>query len=645
MKQEKNSEKLSEYSPEASDIPPGSSAEILSEKHLADFRHIDFHSPEFNAVDDLDDNIGNFRDFQALDGIVTADMLHQEERKKKQDSPGKNDKSLAAVKHSPERNISKTQSEPEPSPLIIVSKGRTLIIGTDGDSVLYCGELLTARGLSCSLYLVTDKEDDRLRPCDNKQSFMHADSIIVNGSFGGFTAEITCSSGQVHTKQSPVENNSAFDLVLDLQSVPAFAGKRLPMGYYAPGGDKARLEAALRELSELKGRFTKPQFTVFHKESCLYGLSRANNCQRCLEICPVSAIRIEHEEIFINQHLCQGCGSCALVCPSDAIHMINPSGNELAAGIRDLLTASRDDISSPVLVIHPEDIPPVELNKISDNFDNRPVLFGVDEVACIGPEIMLAALAYGAGAVVMVLNGDIPADTIRALERRQQVCAAVLRGLEIQEDRISLFVLPAGMSDFPDNILYPALHEANFSAPMMPAATFSPDCDRRTLFRLAVRHLYDVSAGDSPWITLPADAPFGAIALDKSACTLCMACASVCPTGALSAGNDHPLLCFVENNCHQCGLCSEACPEGAVQLFPRISCDDDTHQPPAVLHEAEPFNCIECGVPFAAAAMIKHLEDKLAGHWMYSSDRQIRRLRMCRTCRTRDALLAKDFQR
>jgi len=326
--------------------------------------------------------------------------------------------------------------------------------------------------------------------------------------------------------------------------------------------------------------------------------------------------------------------------------MINPSGKELVAGIRDLLAASLDDeISSPVLVIHPEDILPVELNIISDNFDSRPVLFGVDEVARIGPEIMLAALAYGAGAVVMVLNGDTPADTIRALERWQQVCATVLRGLEIQEDRISLLVPPAEMSDSPNNIQYSAFHKANFSAPIIPVATFSPDCDRRTLFRLAVHHLYDVSAVDSRWITLPADAPFGTIALDKSTCTLCMACASVCPTGALSAGNDHPLLCFMENNCHQCGLCSEACPEGAVQLLPRILCDDEKHQSPAVLHEAEPFNCIECGVPFAAPAMIKHLENKLAGHWMYINDRQIRRLRMCRACRTRDALLAKDFQR
>jgi hypothetical protein len=63
-----------------------------------------------------------------------------------------------------------------------------------------------------------------------------------------------------------------------------------------------------------------------------------------------------------------------------------------------------------------------------------------------------------------------------------------------------------------------------------------------------------------------------------------------------------------------------------------------------VLREAEPFRCIECGEPFASQAMISRMQEKLTGHWMYSSDRQMSRLRMCRACRTRDALMAKDFR-
>ena len=42
--------------------------------------------------------------------------------------------------------------------------------------------------------------------------------------------------------------------------------------------------------------------------------------------------------------------------------------------------------------------------------------------------------------------------------------------------------------------------------------------------------------------SLPAGSPFGAVAVDPAACTLCMACAVACPSGALSAGGDVPRL-------------------------------------------------------------------------------------------------------
>jgi len=646
MKRKKTSDQaVSECYFPAGDLPCDQAGKS-PEHDRADSTTIDFRASEFNVTDDLDDNVGNYRDFQTLDGIMTADMLHQKERKKKKRSPEKTDNGSAG-RNRKEAAIRPNEaiSETPPLPLTIISNGRTLVIGGDVDRLLGCGELLSGQGLSCTLCLVINTDREMVLPKVSRLTLIQTCSIAVTGGFGGFSAATKDSDGQMQPVRLQGDKAAVFDLVLDLQSLAAYAGNRLPMGYYAPGKDKARLEAALRELPELKGRFAKPQFTVFQEDRCLYGLSRADNCRRCLEICPVSAIRVEHEGIFIDQHLCQGCGGCALVCPADAIHMINPPGNELAAGIRDLLAASPvDEASPPVLVIHPEDITPEALKEISGYIGDRPVMFGVDEIARIGPETMLAALAYGAGSVIMILSGDTPADIRHALESRQHICAAVLRGLDMPEDRISLLVPPAGMSDSPENMPNFALNKVKSFAPITPA-TFSPESDRRTLFRLAVRHLYDLSAANSPWISLPADAPFGAIALDKSACTLCMSCVSVCPTGALSAGNDHPLLFFAETDCHQCGLCSEACPEDAVQLLPRINCDKDNRQSPEVLHEAEPFTCIECGVPFAAPAMIKHLEAKLAGHWMYSSDRQIRRLRMCRACRTRDALLAKDFQR
>ena len=65
---------------------------------------------------------------------------------------------------------------------------------------------------------------------------------------------------------------------------------------------------------------------------------------------------------------------------------------------------------------------------------------------------------------------------------------------------------------------------------------------------------------------------------------------------------------------------------------------------PVILHRAEPFRCIECGLAFTTPAMIDRMQKKLLGHWMYAEERQIRRLRMCGTCRTRDALKSEDMR-
>jgi hypothetical protein len=42
---------------------------------------IDFHSAEFNDIDELNDCCGNYQIFEPLDDTITADMRHQMERR------------------------------------------------------------------------------------------------------------------------------------------------------------------------------------------------------------------------------------------------------------------------------------------------------------------------------------------------------------------------------------------------------------------------------------------------------------------------------------------------------------------------------------------------------------------------------------
>jgi ferredoxin len=160
---------------------------------------------------------------------------------------------------------------------------------------------------------------------------------------------------------------------------------------------------------------------------------------------------------------------------------------------------------------------------------------------------------------------------------------------------------------------------------------------RDTLFH-ALDHL--IAASDAPpaVLPLPAGAPLGDVEVDRAACTLCMACVSVCPASALSDGRDRPLLGFLERNCVQCGLCQRACPESAIRITPRLLIDRAARNAVRTLNEEAPFNCVACGKPFATRSVIDRMTDKLATHSMFRDPAALRRLQMCGDCRVIDMM-------
>ena len=624
------------FSPEPSGAADDCGRSAVPATETVASSHLDFRSAEFNNIDDLDDNADNYRVFRSLEGIVTADMRHHEARKRVKPS---NREAVAAhaASHVLESGNEEVAAEGDVLPVTIVSKGRTLIIDTDPERAVRCGERLRKQGMACTLWVTGSDESGIFPSCNGVSSVIKVNSVSVVGGLGGFSATAAFGDGQNGPASLPHIESGSFDLVLDLQPIASFSGKQPPMGYYAPGNDEVRLEEALAELPEMRGRFKKPRFTIFRADRCLHGRSRVRDCQRCLEVCPFEAIKAERRNIAIDPYFCQGCGFCASVCPADAIGLINPSPGELLANLRDLLAdrlANTDE--APDLVLYDSMLGEAARQGLAGIIGKDRIFYEVEEIGRIGLEGLLASLAYGAGSVYLICDRQRPATSREALARQVDLGQAILRGLQMPVDRIRL--LYSGMGECGE------VEGVQGAVPVTRPAIFAPDLDRRTLIRLAVQHLFEVSEGDHPAVPLPEYAPFGTVAIEAESCSLCMACAAVCPAGALSAGGDTPRLTFVESLCHQCGMCALACPEDAVRLQPRLLCNAGAADTPTVLREVEPFSCVECGVPFASQAMVSRLEEKLAGHWMYGSERQLRRLRMCRTCRTRDALLAQDLR-
>jgi ferredoxin len=169
--------------------------------------------------------------------------------------------------------------------------------------------------------------------------------------------------------------------------------------------------------------------------------------------------------------------------------------------------------------------------------------------------------------------------------------------------------------------------------PVPRPASFRPQGGKRSVLRFALSELHRAAPNPVGVISLPKDAPFGAVEIDVEGCTLCLSCVSACPTGALRDDPERPMLRFVEDACVQCGLCQATCPEAVITLKPQI--DFGAARAPAhILKQEEPFCCIRCGKPFGVKSTIDRVVAKLEGkHWMYTGSRRIDVIKMCDDCR------------
>jgi len=374
---------------------------------------------------------------------------------------------------------------------------------------------------------------------------------------------------------------------------------------------------------------------------CFHGRSRSRECRLCLDLCPFEAIQSKDRTLSIDHRRCEGCGACAGVCPAGAIAMNQPSSDDLLNILRRSLERNPSTSASrPTLVISDGKGAGTGGFPALEGGVQDVVSLEVEQIACIGLEMMLAALAFGAERVVVVCGPQNPPRIADLLRRQAGMAEAVLRGLGMPEDGIRVIASPS-VDGRGKVIPGPAGPHMRAVDPPLSSMTLPPAADKRSIIRLSVGHLREMSGVNRTEIPLPDGSPFGAAAA-SAACTLCMACASICPTGALSAGGDVPRLLFQEDLCHQCGLCREACPEEAIRLTPRMLLDADAAGTPVALRQAEPTRCEECGRIFGSQAMVDRMQEKLSGHWMYQSEKQLRRLRMCRVCRTRDAILSHE---
>jgi ferredoxin len=441
--------------------------------------------------------------------------------------------------------------------------------------------------------------------------------------------------GAIDFARTDRTHSERFDMVLDLSDSPLIRIPQPPQGYAAPGNDPLEQALAISGLVQLTGEFEKPRFVACRETICAHGRNRITGCTRCIDVCSTSAIRSAGNHVEIDPHLCMGCGGCATSCPSGAMSYLYPRVSDMGLRIKTVLqTYQRAGGRDACLLFHNAEAGRdliLKLGRRGPGLPARVIPLEATHIASLGIDLMLGAVALGATQAVIVSDGSEPEGYLDLLRRQMAVAQAVLSGLGYGDGHFELIEAEDATA------LERKIWKLEPAQSPATAAAFGLSNDKRATLDFAFDHLRKHAPVPRDELPLPAGAPFGAVEVDRDACTLCMACVGACPEKALFDSKETPQLRFIERNCVQCGLCEKTCPENAITLTPRLRLAKEA-QTGTVLNQAQPAKCIRCGKPFATQQMITGMVERLKTHSMFADAGALDRIRMCGDCRVRDML-------
>ncbi|MEE4296231.1 MAG: 4Fe-4S binding protein [Wenzhouxiangella sp.] len=519
--------------------------------------------------------------------------------------------------------------DPPPEPMEWVeyhSEGRLLIIGP-ADQAWPIAEQLKPH-LKCTM-LATEPPSD---PPDKAPPGKYLDGrpLALSGYLGAFTLKVEVDRGRILEAGAAFGiDPGTFDLVLDLDGSADSGVDEPPVGYYRVRSDADR-ERALAELPDMKGDFQKPRFFQYNPDICAHGARGLSGCRKCVDACATGAVISIGEKVEVDPYFCQGCGSCVTVCPSGAMRYAAPSSEDLLDSVRRLLVDFRDNAGAeavpPDVLLYSAESAEGILAECAPDLPEHVLPVAVEDVGSVGADTWLTVLAYGAGRVIL-LSGQEPAPTLVDSSTRQiTIYQEILKGLGDEHAAERLMFWP-GRAEA-DAVIRP------LPALVAEPATFAALGTKREIVRQALGHLHaQAESAVSETVKLPSSAPFGEIAVNSDACTLCMACVSVCPVSAIQGGGDSPQLFFREDHCVQCGMCEASCPEDAIELNARMHFAAHLEPAKRLLNEEEMHHCDGCGKAFATRKMMESMERRLKGHWMFQDAEAIARIRLCEDCR------------
>ena len=512
----------------------------------------------------------------------------------------------------------------------ISSAGTCLIIGKD-ESVLPFAETL---GRELAVTCVIQTVPKRVNPCASYDLAAGQICSLSGGlgafdvAFENFSTLVVTGRGATQFTTPKDQANSRCDIVIDLVSdTSILAAEGTRDGYLrAPNADPLKLALIGAEAKALVGTFEKPLYVKYEGSICAHSRSQKTGCTRCIDTCGAKAIRPNGDGIYVDPDMCGGCGGCASMCPTGAIVYDDPPFEFMVAQLKTLVQTFDQHAEIPPRILFIDRTFGrgliTEAARFSRGLPSDVIPYEVDNVELIGHAEVLAAVGAGASEALILKS---PHTSETAITNQIGLVHRLLIATEIDPSRVR--ILNVDDSETLETALY------GTRMPPLEHEEIALLGGRRELAKNVMAAFVGHDGESSLSIPLEFGDPYGVIEVDSDKCTLCLACVSQCPTGALNDRSDRPEINIVENACVQCGLCANTCPEQAIVLKPQMSFGKQTLEQSS-LHGEDPFECIECGRPFGVKSTIERIIEKLDGkHWMYTDSDNTRLVKMCDDCR------------
>ncbi len=377
---------------------------------------------------------------------------------------------------------------------------------------------------------------------------------------------------------------------------------------------------------------------AYDTNTCAGGAASMQTCGRCITFCPYDAVARDPDNplrVRVEHLACEGCGACVSACPTSALRFTEPSPAQLygqLSGYLSPLPGEAADGPPPVILFHCEEMG----RKVLDEAAAQSLAYASAvlpvEVPClryVSDAALLAAVRLGAAGVALLGCEDCPNGERELLLDKMTLAQTVLEAFDLNAQRVRL--LTAREDARAEAIEALRTFAGGLGPAPLPAdgKALRATGNREVLGEVLAAFI-ERTGREVGGLRLGPEQPFGLATVEDTGCTLCRACAMVCPTHAFAFDMDAQALNFKHIACIHCGLCETVCPERVVTLRRELYAERDGLHYVTVAQD-EMVRCERCEKPFINRRALDTIQERLRAAAF--TGRRLDLLHMCPDCR------------